>query len=298
MIGWRQWFVQYSRRGTELPSDANYRALSLTSVACKVLEWILKRAILLFIIECNAIADFRHGFLPRRSCLSNLMILEKTIRWLMDDGNTADVVNFAKAFHLVINRFLLTQLGSFGLCEKSSDGSDPIRREEPSEWKWPMRCRTRQGSRAGHLKELVIGPLLYLLFVNELPHAVKPYHRTVRFKYYFNYHYFYIFNAILLLVWRRRLVGLTTLTKRPFGELPPKMYGTCRLIGTSLLIPRNPTILFLGGLLHFNYSLLLEVRAIPYRSQAVLKTWAFLWTAPSHPVKRGCIEGKINYFFW
>ncbi len=170
LIGWRQWFVQYSRRGTELPSVANYRAVSLTSVACKVLERILKRAILLFIIGCIAIADFRHGFLPRRSCLSNLMIPEETIRWLMDDGNTADVVNldFANAFDSVIYRFLLTQLGSFGPCEKVVRWirSYPTGRTFRVKVAHALSHETR--IKSGAPQELVIGPLLFLLFINDL----------------------------------------------------------------------------------------------------------------------------------
>ncbi len=49
---------------------------------------------------CKALTGCQHGFLPHRSSLSNLLIPEETIAWLMDDGNTAGVVNldFVKAF--------------------------------------------------------------------------------------------------------------------------------------------------------------------------------------------------------
>ncbi len=67
---------------------------------CKVFGRILKRAILSFLIQCKALTGCQYGFLPQRSCLSNLLILEETISRLMDDGNTADVVylDFANAF--------------------------------------------------------------------------------------------------------------------------------------------------------------------------------------------------------
>ncbi len=80
---------------------ANYRPVSLTYVVYKVFENIVKRTILPFLSECNAITSYQHGFLPHRSSISNLLILEETVTPLMDDGYTADVVylDFAEAFH-------------------------------------------------------------------------------------------------------------------------------------------------------------------------------------------------------
>ncbi len=46
----------------------------------------------------STITSHQHGFLPRRSCISNLLILEETATLLMDDGNNAD---FAEAFDSV-----------------------------------------------------------------------------------------------------------------------------------------------------------------------------------------------------
>ncbi len=90
---------------------ANFRPVSLTSVVCKVFEHILKKAILSFLIQCTALTGSQHGFLPHRSCLSNLLILEETISQLMDDGNTADVVHldFAEAFDSVNQRVLISK---------------------------------------------------------------------------------------------------------------------------------------------------------------------------------------------
>ncbi len=78
---------------------SNYSPVSLTSVACKVFDRILKKAILSFLGECKAITGCQHGFLSR-SCLSNLLILEEMITRLINDVNSADVVylDFAKIF--------------------------------------------------------------------------------------------------------------------------------------------------------------------------------------------------------
>ncbi len=103
------------------PGDVvNNHPVSLTLVACKIFERILRRAILSFPIQYKALTGCQRGFLSHRSSLSNILILEETIARLMDDGNTADVVHldFAKPFDSGNHRFLLAKLESFGLCDE------------------------------------------------------------------------------------------------------------------------------------------------------------------------------------
>ncbi len=89
----------------------------------------------------------------------------------MGYGNTAGVVylDFAKAFDSANHRFLLAKPEPFGLCEKSSDGSDPIGREELTVADaLSQETKIRSGVHQG----LAIGPLLFLVFVNDLPSVI------------------------------------------------------------------------------------------------------------------------------
>ncbi len=58
-----------------------------------------------------------YSFLPRRSCLSNLLVFEEEVTRMIDEGQTVDVIylDFAKAFDSVNHRFLLAKMKSFGL---------------------------------------------------------------------------------------------------------------------------------------------------------------------------------------
>ncbi len=81
---------------------------------------------------------------------------------------------------------------------------------------------------------------------------------------------------------RRRQDSLTTLAKLPFAELPLQCLDIVGDFG-PVSLPPNTAISLSGGILHSNYPLPLEVRAIPHRSQTLLKTLAFSWKIPSRP---------------
>ncbi len=91
------------------------RPVSLTSIICKLIERILKKALLYFLSETRSISPHQHGF--RRSCLSNLLVFEEVVTRMTDEGHTVDVIylDFAKTFDSVNHRFLLPKIKSFGL---------------------------------------------------------------------------------------------------------------------------------------------------------------------------------------
>ncbi len=83
------------------PEDVpNYRPVILTSIICKIFERILKWARLSFLSYTLSISSYQYGFLPRRSCLSNLLAFEEAVTRMIDEGHTVDVIylDFATDF--------------------------------------------------------------------------------------------------------------------------------------------------------------------------------------------------------
>ncbi len=71
---------------------SNYRLVSLTFLIIKIFEKILKKALLSFLSETMVITPHQHGYLPRRCCLSNLLVFEEAVTGMMDEGHTHDVI--------------------------------------------------------------------------------------------------------------------------------------------------------------------------------------------------------------
>jgi hypothetical protein len=93
----------------------NYQPVSLTSICCKLLESIL-RDVLMEHLERNKQIN-QHGFVPKKSCGTNLLeFLEKVTREV-DEGKPVDVIflDFAKAFDKVPKERLLQKLRAHGV---------------------------------------------------------------------------------------------------------------------------------------------------------------------------------------
>ncbi len=83
---WRKAIIGPIFKKVDPEDAANYRPVSLTSVLCKIFEKLLKKAPLLFLTETRSLSPSQHGLLPRRSCLSNLILQEERVtHFLMKD---------------------------------------------------------------------------------------------------------------------------------------------------------------------------------------------------------------------
>jgi hypothetical protein len=94
-----------------------YRPISLTSHVCKILESIIRDAILEHLNKYNLIKDLQHGFVRRRSCLTNLLEFLETVTNYIDQGLPIDVIylDFQKAFDKVPHKRLMLKVKSLGI---------------------------------------------------------------------------------------------------------------------------------------------------------------------------------------
>jgi len=94
----------------------NYRPVSLTSYLGKILEAILKVYIMRHITAHSLINASQHGFLSRRSCLTNLLEFLEYVTNAVEQNKPVDVIylDFQKAFDKVPHIRLLRKVEPHG----------------------------------------------------------------------------------------------------------------------------------------------------------------------------------------
>ena len=152
----------------------NYRPVSLTSLACKILESIIKDKIVEFLSMNGLIKDTQHGFRKGRSCLTNLLEFLDIATNSFDEGKQLDVsyLDFSKAFDKVPHKRLVLQLKAHGIRGEVLNWIEQwlFGREQrvmlngcKSAWKQVI-SGVPQGS--------VLGPLLFIIFVNTIENGI------------------------------------------------------------------------------------------------------------------------------
>lgn len=154
----------------------NLRPVGLTSNICKVLEKILVKNILAFLSRYDLLCPQQHGFVKGKSCQTNILICYERWTKMIDSGNSVDIAYFdyASAFDKVCHRLMIHKLNAYGIRGLLLEWFQAwligrmqrvVVGNSKSEWLEVM-SGTTQGT--------VLGFLLFLIFINDLPDSCSP----------------------------------------------------------------------------------------------------------------------------
>jgi len=154
---------------------SNYRPISLLSNIDKIIEKLMFKRLYCFLSKNNIIYNLQFGFRENHSTTHALIYLTEKVREALDDNSYSCgvFVDLQKAFDTVDHKILLYKLNHYGIRGTENDWFksylsnrkqfvtiNGVKSEEEI-----VQHGVPQGS--------VLGPLLFLLYINDLHNAIK-----------------------------------------------------------------------------------------------------------------------------
>lgn len=152
----------------------NYRPVSILSIISKVFEKVVYDQIESYLNDKKLLYKFQSGFRTRYSTDTCLIHLTDFLKFQMDKGNLIGMVllDLQKAFDTVDHSILLMKLEALGLSQDIirwfhsylSDRQQLVDVSGTFSSCAGIRCGVPQGS--------ILGPLLFLIYVNDMSGAI------------------------------------------------------------------------------------------------------------------------------